>query len=126
VLVHIHCSWYEPVKRRDMTVVGSRRMLVYDDMQIDDRVMIYNRGFDPTDGDDLYGNHNLRLFDDGITIPRLNWREPLQVEVEHFLTCVMNGTPPRSDGADGKRTLEVIHAVNRSLRRGGIEISTAG
>jgi predicted dehydrogenase len=124
VLVNIHCSWYEPLKRRDMTIIGSERMLLYNDMEIDDRVKIFNRGFAPLDGNDRYGNRNLRLFDDGITIPHLDWREPLQVEVEHFLNCIINGTPPRSDGLDGKRTLEIIHAVNESLRRGGIEIAT--
>jgi predicted dehydrogenase len=102
--------------------VGSLRMLIYDDMQIDDRVKIFNRGFEHHDGKDRYGNRNLRLFDDGITIPHLDWREPLQVEIDHFINCILEDTRPRSDGEDGKRTLEVIHAVNESLRRGGVEI----
>lgn len=122
VLVNIRCSWYDPIKRRDMTIVGSERMLIYDDMQIDDRIKIFNRGFAPQEGRDRYGNENLRLFDDGITIPHLDWREPLQVEMDHFINCVLDNTTPRSDGHDGKRTLEIIHAINESLKRGGVEI----
>lgn len=123
VLYHVHCSWYEPIKARDMTIIGSRRMIVYDDMQMDDRVTVYNRGFAPHTGTDRYGNRGLQLFDEGITIPRLDWREPLAVEMDHFIRSIQDGTKPRSDGLDGKRTLEVIYAINQSLRNGGAEVA---
>ncbi len=123
VLFEVHCSWYEPVKQRNMTIVGSRRMLIYDDMKIDDRVTIYERGFSAHGGNDRFGNRDLQLFDEGITIPRLDWREPLTAEIDHFVRCILDGTQPRSDGLDGKRTLEVIHAVNQSLRKGGVEVA---
>lgn len=125
VRVWVHCSWYEPVKARDITIVGSRQMLIYDEVPPEEKIIIYRRGFEPIEGTDRRGNVGLALFDEGFLAPHLDWQEPLRVECNHFLMCILEGKTPLSDGIDGKQTLEVIYAVNESLRRNGEEISLA-
>jgi predicted dehydrogenase len=121
----IHCSWYEPVKTRNLTIVGSQQMLIYDEVPPEEKIIIYRRGFAPFSGTDRLGNVGLELFDEGLFVPHLEWQEPLRLECHHFITCVLEGKTPLSDGLDGKQTLEIIYAVNESLRRNGEEVSIA-
>lgn len=115
VTYHIHSSWYDPLKVRSMTLIGSERMITYDDMK-PEKITLFNRGYAPHQGMDSYGNKNLRLFDEGFEIPEIPNQQPLQLEIEHFIDCIQNGKEILTDGQVGIWTLEIIEAVNKSLK----------
>jgi predicted dehydrogenase len=108
---HMHLSWLDPHKTRSFTLVGSRRMATFDDMELERKVTIYDKGYDEPAGS--YGEYITRSGD--IWSPRIANREPLRVECEHFISCVRDGTRPRSDGEAGLRVVRVLDALQRSL-----------
>lgn len=118
VLCHVHASWLDPSKMREMTVVGSRKMIVYDDVSAEGKVRVYDKGAFRK-GDVTYGDYQYKLHSGDILIPRIDMREPLQDECAHFVACVRDGTRPLTDGQNGLRVLEVLAAGQRSLDSGG-------
>jgi predicted dehydrogenase len=110
-VAHLHLSWLDPHKERRMTVVGSKRMATFDDMQIEGKLTVYDKGFD----EDVrsWGEYIARSGD--IYAPRISNAEPLRVETEHFLQCVRTGATPRSDGHSGLRVVRVLEELQRSL-----------
>ncbi len=110
---HLHLSWLDPHKERRFTVVGSRRMATFDDMALEGKLTVYDKGFDQ-DADN-YGEYITRT--GGSFCPRIPNAEPLRVECEHFIQCVRRGARPRSDGASGLRVVRVLEELQRSLER---------
>jgi predicted dehydrogenase len=108
---HLHLSWLDPHKERRFTVVGSRRMATFDDMALEGKLTVYDKGFD----EDVrtYGEYITRAGD--IFIPRIPNVEPLRVECEHFVDCIRRGVEPRSDGASGLRVVRVLEELQSSL-----------
>jgi len=121
VLAHMHVSWLDPSKTRRTTVVGSKQMIVYDDMDADARLRVYDKGADRLDADS-YGAWQYRLRDGAMYVPRLEMAEPLAEELRHFLECARTGDRPRTDGWNGAAVVAVLEAVDRSLRSGGAEV----
>jgi predicted dehydrogenase len=114
---HLHLSWLDPHKERRLTVVGSRRMATFDDMELERKLTVYDKGFDPAA--ESYGEYITRAGD--IWSPRVPNREPLRIECEHFVECVRDGVVPRSDGRSGLRVVRVLEALQERLdasRRG--------
>jgi predicted dehydrogenase len=118
-LAHAHLSWLAPSKLRTMTVIGSKKMAVYDDVQSVERVKVYDFGVESLDGDEL--RRSYRAGD--IHSPRVPITEALQLEMLHFIDCVRGGKKPRSDGEAGLRVVRVLEAGMRSLRSGGARVS---
>jgi len=108
---HLHLSWLDPHKERRFTVVGSRRMATFDDMALEGKLTIYDKGFD--EDARSYGEYITRSGD--IFSPRIPNVEPLRIECEHFVHCVRTGEQPRSDGASGLRVVRVLEELQRSL-----------
>jgi predicted dehydrogenase len=108
---HMHLSWLDPHKERRFTVVGSRRMATFDDMALERKVTIYDKGFD--EGSDSYGEYITRSGD--IFSPRIANAEPLRLEVTHFLECIREQRTPVSDGESGLRVVRVLEGLQRSL-----------
>jgi predicted dehydrogenase len=108
---HLHLSWLDPHKERRFTVVGGRRMATFDDMALERKVSVYDKGFDESSGS--YGEYITRAGD--IWSPRIANREPLRIECEHFVECVREGRTPRSDGESGLRVVRVLEALQASL-----------
>jgi predicted dehydrogenase len=108
---HLHLSWLDPHKERRFTVVGSRRMATFDDMELERKVTVYDKGFDETAGS--YGEYITRTGD--IYSPRIGNREPLRLECEHFVACAREGRTPRSDGAAGLRVVRVLEGLQAAL-----------
>jgi predicted dehydrogenase len=121
-MANIHVSWLDPHKVRKLTIVGTRKMLVFDDMQATEKIWIYDKGVEPTEA--LGYGEDLRLRFGDITVPFIPMREPLALEVQHFLDCCADGSTPRSDGRDGLRVVRVLEAVDQSMAAGGAPVST--
>jgi predicted dehydrogenase len=109
---HLHLSWLDPHKERRFTVVGSKRMATFDDMAIEQKLTIYDKGFD-RQAFEGYGEYIARSGD--VWSPQIPNDEPLRIECRHFVERVMKGPPPRSDGPAGLRVVRVLEALQRSL-----------
>ncbi len=108
---HLHLSWLDPHKERRFTVVGSRRMATFDDMALEQKLIVYDKGFDQRF--ENYGEYIARSGD--VWSPSVPNDEPLRVECRHFVESVANGTPPLSDGESGLRVVRVLETLQRSL-----------
>jgi predicted dehydrogenase len=118
---HLHLSWLDPHKERRFTVVGSRRMATFDDMALEGKLTIYDKGFD----EDVrsYGEYITRSGE--IFCPRIPNVEPLRLECTHFVDCIRHGQVPRSDGASGVRVVRVLERLQRSLEQSRRELGAA-
>jgi predicted dehydrogenase len=121
MLVNLRLSWLDPVKQRRLTIVGSKKMLVYDDIA-DDKVVIYNKGVEVPPYSVTEAEFHASYRHGEGTIYPLNWREPLRIECEHFIDCIRTGRSPLSSGEDGIRVLKVLESAQRSLLNGGVEL----
>jgi predicted dehydrogenase len=115
-VAHMHLSWLDPHKERRFTVVGSDRMATFDDMALEQKVTIYDKGVDPPSRN--YGEYITRSGD--VTSPQISNEEPLRIECRHFVECVRDGTQARSGPVSGLRAVRVLEALQRSLEAGGV------
>lgn len=132
VASNVHISWLDPHKVRRMTVVGSEKMLVYDDVNADARIMLYDKGVTkrPNVSDaaspesvslgsyETYGEFQLLMRAGDIVIPKLDFAEPLKLECQHFIDCIRTGQQPLTDGQDGLRVVKALEAAQRSMSQG--------
>ena len=118
-IAHAHLSWLAPSKLRTTTVIGSQKMVIYDDNQSVEKVKIYDQGVDKLEIDEL--RRSYRAGD--IHSPRIAMTEALQVEMRHFIECVRDGKKPRSDGEAGLMVVRVLELAMRSLRSGGARVA---
>lgn len=117
LMAFIHVSWLDPSKVRRITVVGSKKMAVYNDLGAEGKIKIYDKGVDP-DYTDTFGEFQYAYRTGDITIPSFRFVEPLREECQHFLDCIVNKTEPRSSGPDGLRVIKILEAAERSMRNG--------
>jgi predicted dehydrogenase len=120
-MAHVQVSWLEPYKRRNLSVVGTRKMLTFDDTAPGEKLRIYDRGELPRPGHATYAEGVVVRGGDVLS-PLLPNREPLLTECEHFVACVADGTPVRSDGRQGLAVVKVLEAGMRSMRGGGAAV----
>jgi predicted dehydrogenase len=125
VLAHVQLSWLDPHKVRRMTVVGSRRMAVFDDMQPREKLRVYDKGVDRPPEYGSYGE-SLQIREGDIFIPRIRNVEPLTAELAHFLQVARRETPAKTGAADGVRVVRVLEAASQSLREGSrpVDVTT--
>ena len=119
---HMHVSWLNPRKIRQITVVGSKRMLIWDDLDVKAPIRLFDKGAGPnTLGEESSGflSQEIQLFDNGISIPSVEINQPLQAECTHFIDCLENNSTPRSDGEGGLRVVRILEATMDSLLMGG-------
>jgi predicted dehydrogenase len=129
---HVHVSWLHPRKIRQITVVGSQKMAVYDDVSETEKIHIYDKGLSlPGNGDgNGHGNGdgngdngfsawppNYRHGD--VVIPFISNGEPLKLECSHFIKCIIEHKKPRSDGFSGFKVTSILEAAEKSLVNGG-------
>lgn len=123
VIAHFHVSWLSPVKVRQILVGGTRKMVVYDDIEQMEKVRIYDKGItveQPKTDEERYANLvSYRVGD--MMAPKLDLTEALTVEVAHFVDCVLNKKKPITDGAAGLRVVQILEATDRAMRTGQLQ-----
>lgn len=123
VIGHIHVSWLDPGKIRKMTLVGSRKMVVYDDVS-DDKITIFDKGVDrvPKIGErmdyDQSDSYQLIHRTGDIWLPKISFQEPLKTEAAHFLDCLRNGETPLTGPKHARDVVAVLEATQDALRSG--------
>ncbi len=121
-LAHCHLNWLSPVKVRRVLVGGSRRMLVYDDMEPSEKVRVYDRGFQVTTREGMY-NTLVDYRTGDMWAPKIETREALTLEVAHFIECVRFRKAPLSGGATGLAVVRLLEAASASLKAGGQRVA---
>lgn len=122
-IAHIHCSWLDPNKIRQATFVGTKKMVVYDDVDTQRRVQIFDKGVERSPDPASFGEFQLTIREGDIHIPRISTAEPLKVEMAHFVDCVQNGKIPHSDGVNGWQVLRILEAADRSIEQQGAGVT---
>lgn len=118
----IQSSWLDPNKVREMTIVGSRRMLVYDDLAQMEKIKIYDKRVEIPPHYDTFAEFHYSYHYGDVYSPYLNQIEPLKVECQHFIDCIEKKETPRSSGMDGLDVVQILEASDKSLKNGGGQI----
>lgn len=119
ILAHVHVSWLNPNKIRSTTVVGSKKMLVYDDISSLEKIRIYDKGVTVQPHYDTFGEFHLSYRFGDIFIPKLDDSEPLKIECQHFIDSIIKGVDSRSTGNHGLEVVQVIESSIESMNNGG-------
>jgi predicted dehydrogenase len=117
VLASVHVSWLDPVKVRSVTVVGDRKMVVFDDTHATEKLRIYDRGADYQPREGGFAEFIAAVRDGDIVIPRLEQREPLREQLEHFVDCINTGKRPIASAEDGVAIVKVLERAQHELRQ---------
>ena len=115
----IHSSWLDPRKVREMTIVGSQRMIVYDDIAPLEKIRIFDARVERPPHYDTFGEFHYAYHYGDVNIPYIRQEEPLKVECQHFLDCIRTGATPLSCGTAGTELVKILEASSESLKRGG-------
>jgi predicted dehydrogenase len=125
VLVSLQASWLNPRKARDITVVGDKQMLTFDDMNIGEPLRIYDKqvaeDLSPPKLVDSFASFRMSVRDGSIVVPKVAQSEPLRNECEHFLDCLLQDETCLAGGAEGHAVVCILDAISRSAREGGRE-----
>jgi predicted dehydrogenase len=119
----IQSSWLDPRKVREMTIVGSKRMIVYDDVEAQEKIKIYDARVDVPPHYDTFAEFHYSYHYGDRYIPYVKQEEPLRIECQHFLDCIRQGTTPLTSGVQGMEVVRVLEAASASLKQNGGLIS---
>ncbi len=124
IVGHIHVSWADPNKVREVVVVGSDKRIVFDDLNPLERVRVFEKGVRSVPAEaSSYGEHQFQMRDGDIISPRVEISEPLRNQCLHFLECITEGIRPITSGRDGLDVVRVMKAIDSSLDRNGAPVS---
>jgi predicted dehydrogenase len=131
VIANIHISWLNPLKVRQMVLVGTERMVVYDDTNKDTPLALYDSGIVRTPEAaqsglghfEDYGRFQVLLRSGDVTLPKISPEEPLKVECRHFVECIADGSDPLTDGLNGLHVTQVLEVAQQSLKSGGTPVA---
>jgi predicted dehydrogenase len=121
-IAHVQLSWLDPRKERRMTIVGSRRMVEFDDVHPTEKLRIYDKGYDRPPEFADFGQY-LTVRQGDVHIPRVDGAEPLRLECRHFIDCINGQVTPRAGAPEGLAVVRVLAAAQKSLESGGIAIA---
>jgi len=116
ILASVHVSWLDPVKTRRVTVVGDRKMVVFDDTHPTEKLRLYDRGADYQPREGGFAEFIAAVRDGDIVIPRLEQAEPLREQLDYFVTCINSGDVPLASGDDGVAIVRVLERAEHALR----------
>ena len=126
LIAFIHNSWLDPNKIRRTTIVGSRKMLVYDDIEANEKIKIYDKGVEVPPYYDTFADFQFSYRYGDIHSPRIEDYEPLKKVCDHFIECIKKGRTPLSDGYSGLRVVSILEAATKSLKLNGKAVSIQG
>jgi predicted dehydrogenase len=115
----IHSSWLDPRKVREMTIVGSKRMIVYDDVAPQEKIRVFDARVERPPHYDTFAEFHYAYHYGDIYVPYLKQEEPLKIECQHFLDCIRDGKKPLTSGERGHELVQILEASSESLRLGG-------
>jgi predicted dehydrogenase len=118
VIAHVSVNWLSPVKVRTTLIGGEKKMLVWNDLAVDEKIKVYDKGIEATDRDGVY-NLLVSYRSGDMWAPKVDQEEALQLETQSFINSLMNGERPFNDGHSGLRVVKVLEAADKSLKGGG-------
>jgi predicted dehydrogenase len=118
----IHSSWLDPRKVREMTIVGSKRMIVYDDVAPLEKIRVFDTRVERPPHYDTFAEFQYAYHYGDVYAPYIKQEEPLKTECQHFLDCIKHGTTPLSDGRQGSELVRILEASSESLKKGGAPV----
>lgn len=118
----IHSSWLDPRKVREMTIVGSKRMIVYDDVAPLEKIRIFDARVERPPHYDTFAEFHYAYHYGDVYVPYIKQEEPLKTECQHFLDCIRDGTAPLTNGKKGLDLVRILEASSESLKRGGAPV----
>ena len=121
----IHSSWLDPRKVREMTIVGSKRMIVYDDVATLEKIRVFDARVERPPHYDTFAEFHYAYHYGDVHIPYIKQEEPLKTECQHFLDCIRDGATPLTDGSRGLELVRILEASSESLKRGGSPVELA-
>jgi predicted dehydrogenase len=121
-IAFLHNSWIDPNKIRKMVFVGTKKMLLYDDISPNEKIKIYDKGIERPNYYDNFGEFQYSYRYGDIYIPRIKEFEALGEECRHFVDCILQNKTPRSDGYSGLRVVKIMEAANESLQKKGAAV----
>ena len=122
----IHSSWLDPRKIREMTIVGSKQMIVYDDVSQLEKIRVFDARVERPPHYDTFAEFHYAYHYGDVHIPYLKQEEPLKTECQHFLDCINQGTTPLTSGKQGLELVRILEASSKSLKRGGGSVNLSG
>jgi predicted dehydrogenase len=126
MIAHINVSWLAPVKLRQILIGGSKKMIIYDDLEPSEKIKIYDKGVSFTDDPQKIYQMRVGYRTGDMLAPQIDASEALRVEGEHFVDCIENGKQPLTNGALGLRVVELIEAATRSMKEQGRSVEVNG
>lgn len=118
-LAHIRTSWLDPLKTRRVTVVGSKKMVVYDDVESQEKLKVYDKSVKAIRRTDTFGEFHFAYHYGNVVSPYIRFEEPLRLQCKHFLHCIREGETPLTDGVNGMNVVRVLEAATESLKNNG-------
>ena len=118
----IHSSWLDPNKVREMIIVGSKKMIVYNDNEPLEKIKIFDKRVEVPPHYDTFAEFHYSYHYGDAYIPYLKQVEPLKMETQHFLDCIRDGKTPETSGLDGLRVVQILEASSRSLKSDGARV----
>ena len=122
LMANVIVSWLDPCKLRQMTIVGSQKMMVYDDVSPNEKIRVYDKGVSGPRSYDTFGEFQYSYRYGDIVTPMVEEHEPLRAECVHFVDCIRSGNAPRSSGVAGARVTRILAAAQQSLKNGNEKI----
>src|SRR5437868_8491461 len=122
----IHNSWLDPRKIREMTIVGSRRMIVYDDVAQLEKLRVFDTRVERPPHYDTFAEFQYAYHYGDMYVPYIKQEEPLKAECQHFLDCIRNGATPMTSGRQGLELVRILEASSASLKQSGAAVDLRG
>ena len=116
-------SWLDPRKVREMTIVGSKRMIVYDDVAQQEKLKVFDVRVERPPHYDTFGEFHYAYHYGDIHVPYIKQEEPLKAECQHFVECIRQGGSPQTNGQKGLELVQILEASSESLKRGGAPVA---
>jgi predicted dehydrogenase len=123
VMATIYVNWEHPIKERKFIVGGTEKAVLFDDVEPTDKITIFERGVDYQKDAGDFGGFQTSIRDGNIVIPRLKLTQPLEIELKHFVGCILGRETCLSDGKEGLETVKVLEAAEKSRQQKGLEVS---